>query len=75
MIVGGYVLDLYCSNDSAEIHLGGWYNFNKGDLKFPITYSDDGVKSYYTTRKMAKRDGWVLKRDGTAICPLCNIKK
>lgn len=73
MTIGGYRLDLYCSNSKAEHHRGGWYNFGlHDDRRFPIEYSDDGPRSYYTTRSMAKRDGWTLKRNGDAICPLCN---
>lgn len=71
MIVGAYSLHLYCDSGNEGNHPHGYYDWESA-RRFPIEYnSDDVPNGYYTTRKMAKRDGWKLKRDGTAICPKC----
>jgi len=66
MVVGTYTLDLYCDNFSA--HPLGYYTHEKN---FPIQYVADGLNSYSIVRKQAKKSGWILKRDGTCICPIC----
>lgn len=69
MIVGGYSLQLYCDNESNHLHW--WYDEN---TRFPLEYTADGPNSYQLTRRYARREGWILKRDGTCICPICNKK-
>lgn len=72
MIVGSYNLHLYCKNqEDEEKHKWGYYNLNPTE-NFPVEYSDEGPRSYYTTRRAARRDGWVFKRNGDCICPRCN---
>jgi hypothetical protein len=61
VIVGCYTLHLYCDadNDAHEYQ------------EFPHEYTDEfGSK----TRVKAREEGWILKRDYTAICPKCNKK-
>lgn len=67
MIVGCYVLDLYCDNQGD--YPDGIHEYNE----FPRSYHDEfGSKC----RKAARRDGWKLNlKEGTAICPKCNEKK
>jgi len=62
MIVGCYSLHLYCDmkNDDHDY------------FEFPHEY-DHELGS--VCRKEAKNDGWILKKDGTAICPKCSGKK
>ena len=73
MIVGSYTLHLYCDNEDRDQHRGGYYDFDACE-HFPIEYVADGPNSYSLVRKAAKKEGWLLKRDGTAICPKCNKK-
>ena len=63
MIVGCYVLDLYCDLENPD---------HKYD-EFPHQYTaETGGKC----RKDARREGWKLNLwEGTAICPKCNKKK
>jgi hypothetical protein len=63
MTIGGYTLDLYCEN-YLDQGLDGLHEFNE----FPKQYVNElGI----TCRKRAKKDGWVLHRDGRAYCPKC----
>jgi len=59
MIVGGYILHLYCDKENGA-HVAN---------EFPHEYASEFGSN---ARKHAKRDGWILKRDGTAICPKCS---
>ncbi len=66
-IVGGYTLDLYC--DNSNIIKGkitdGIHQYNE----FPhIYFSELGSEC----RSEARKEGWILKRNGNAICPKCN---
>ena len=61
MQVGCYSLDLYCDfeNEAHEYQ------------EFPHQYTNEfGSKC----RRNAKKAGWILKRDGGAICPKCRKK-
>jgi len=58
---GCYTLDLYCD---AE-------NSNHAFDEFPHQFIDQKGSS---CRRMARRRGWVFKRDGTTICPRCSGK-
>lgn len=59
MIVGGYTLDLYCDKESNQ------HEYDE----FPDTYADEFGS---TCRRRARESGWILKRNGTAICPKCS---
>ena len=61
MIVGGYTLDLYCDHKNKD------HEYNE----FPHTYYEQLGS---LCRKNARRDGWILHKDGTATCPKCNPK-
>lgn len=67
MIVGCYALDLYCENYKSEndnIH-----EFNE----FPHIYTHEKGS---TCRKLARKDGWIIKeKENRAICPKCVKKK
>jgi hypothetical protein len=59
---GCYLLHLYCDNYSVQ-NLGE-HRYNE----FPHSYTDEyGARC----RADARRDGWILKRNGGAICPKC----
>lgn len=75
MIAGTYTLHLYCDNISdEEKHRGGYYDFDDG-TKFPEEFVADGKDCYHSVRRMAKKAGWKLNRNNTAICPKCNNLK
>ena len=58
MKVGCYVLDLYCDNKDGN-HLG---------MEFPVQYTHElGA----TCRKMAKDDGWSIRKT-VDVCPRCS---
>jgi hypothetical protein len=61
MWVGGYSLDLYCDNATTgdKIHA---YD------EFPHQY-DGEIGSHCRSR--ARKAGWMLGQDGSAICPKC----
>ena len=61
MIAGCYVLDLYCDKESRQ------HEFHE----FPHQYHEEHGS---TRRRMARKDGWILSKDGTAICPKCSGK-
>jgi hypothetical protein len=61
MIAGGYTLDLYCDRKNDR---------HKYD-EFPHIYVDEFGS---TCRRKAREDGWILKKDGAAICPKCSGK-
>jgi hypothetical protein len=81
MQVGCYSLDLYCDNDGD----GKDFSYQTPDKpsfltdkhghvwgEFPKNYTDElGSRC----RRSARRAGWILKKDGTAICPKCSRKK
>jgi len=65
MQVGCYSLHLYCENYSVA---DGIHNYGE----FPHEYAHEyGSRC----RADARRDGWLLKRDGRALCPKCNPKR
>ena len=57
MIVGGYVLDIYCDNEDCP-HGSYWW---------PRHYTGEFGS---TCRKRARRDGWLLNA-GRTLCPNC----
>lgn len=61
MIVGGYTLDLYCDRESPT-HLF---------QEFPHQYTGENGPA---CRRLARRHGWRLKRNGEAICPKCSLQ-
>lgn len=73
MITGCYVLHLYCDNstgpkDEEYITMDDRHEFRE----FPHVYSAElGSRC----RTNARKDGWILKRNGQAICPKCSGKK
>lgn len=66
-IASGYNLDLYC-----KVCDGLKHSFREG---YRIAeYYADGPRCYHIVRKQARRDGWILHKDGYATCPRCNPK-
>lgn len=62
MIIGCYTLDLYCDYPSHTRAHGEFSGSPQGQ------YTDEyGSRC----RAEARRDGWILRSDGTAICPRC----
>jgi hypothetical protein len=59
---GCYSLDLYCDNKSSA---HGWN-------EFPHQYTDE-IGS--VCRSDARKDGWVINRNGSSVCPKCSGKK
>jgi hypothetical protein len=66
--VGCYTLDLYCDNENAENCGDGIHGYKE----FPITFTHEKGS---VCRSMARKDGWILGKDGSAICPKCSGKK
>jgi hypothetical protein len=76
MWMGCYTLDLYCEcvgatrdfkQDSTGLHdaLGHAWG------EFPHQYTGE---SGAECRARARKAGWIIKLDGTAICPKCSNK-
>lgn len=65
MWAGAYSLDLYCENDALN---DGIHTYSE----FPHQYVEELGS---TCRAKARRDGWIVNSDGTAICPKCSGKK
>ncbi len=62
MIVGSYVLQLYCQEDNPE----------HGRDEFPHEYTAEFGAA---CRKAARQEGWILNlKEHTAICPKCKEK-
>jgi len=70
MIVGCYLLDLYCENYEDR---GPWPDKHGHKFRaFPVQYTDElGSRC----RESARRAGWRLTKDGKAYCPLCSGKR
>lgn len=64
--VSCYTLDLYCDNREH----GKCKGFKRYDDS-PITYCHEMGS---VCMSMARNDGWLLKRDGGALCPSCSGK-
>lgn len=70
MWAGTYVLDLYCENSQG----GGGELVDKHGHKydeFPHQYMGESGSN---CRMRARRAGWIIGRDGSAICPKCSGK-
>ena len=73
MIVGCFVLDLYCRNvipqdgSDSKKKCQNKNNFNHGPFCFIGETRGEAVKA-------ARSIGWVLGRDGDATCPFCSGK-
>lgn len=69
MWAGMYGLDLYCEKFKGGGELvdehGHRYN------EFPHQYTNELGS---VCRAQARRDGWIIRNDGTAICPKCSGK-
>jgi hypothetical protein len=64
-ISSGYTLDLYCNKCKGD----KW----EGSQNQPITIiATDGPRCYHIARVIARNQGWILHKDGTATCPKCN---
>ena len=61
MWAGCYSLDLYCETGN---------NAHKWD-EFPHNYTDEKGS---VCRAAARKAGWIIRRNGDAICPKCNPK-
>jgi len=71
-IVSGYKLDLYCNKCKDK----KWPERRNGDgVTNPVSFHADGKDCYSRVRKFARKAGWILKKDGTAICPRCTSKR
>lgn len=66
-IVSGYTIHLYCENEEMHRYGHSYDDFNN-------EYFAEGRNCYTKARVLAKRDGWILKRDGRAFCPDCSKK-
>jgi hypothetical protein len=65
MWVGCYVLDLYCENKKK--YPDGIHEHDE----FPHTYtSEKGSKA----RAKARKAGWIVRLNKTALCPKCSGK-
>lgn len=72
MIVGCYVLDLYCDSGRKDKDHAGILGHVTGHLLRPAQITaEHGSQARATARKR----GWLLKRDGTAICPSCRASE
>jgi hypothetical protein len=60
---GCYSLDLYCDNTKSENH-----DFQE----FPHQYTDELGS---VCRANARKAGWIIRGDGSAVCPKCSGKK
>jgi hypothetical protein len=72
VIIGGYTLDLYCDSGASR-HKNGW--IDTGDIRrgrFPIQFVGEFGSQ---CRRAARSAGWLLKRDGRAVCPECREEK
>lgn len=58
---GCYSLDLYCDKQS-DAHAYG---------EFPHQYTSERGSE---ARATARRAGWIVRRDGSSICPKCSGK-
>lgn len=65
MMAGCYTLHLYCDNATPG---DGVHEFRE----FPHEYSDEMGT---VCRAKARKAGWVIKKDGTCLCPKCSGKK
>ena len=71
MIVGSYVLDLYCNN--RNIRDGEITDGVHTCLDFPDTYIG---KNYNECVKEARSKGWIINsKEDIAICPKCTGNK
>lgn len=59
MLAGCYFLHLYCDAKNPKHRFG----------EFPHEYTDELGS---VCRKMARKDGWKINKDGTALCPKCS---
>lgn len=67
---GCYTLDLYCDRVGENLpgdSTDGRHTWNE----FPHEYVDEHGSA---CRAKARRDGWIIKNNGTAICPKCSGK-
>jgi len=64
-IVSGYTLELYCNKCKGK----SWKDIKSSGLIDII--SIDGSKCYSNARKIARKRGWILHKDGTATCKNC----
>jgi len=70
MWVGCYTLDMYCdkktdSFSAAPDTVHDWDEFPHQIM----------AESGSACRTLARKRGWIIKRDGGAICPKCSGKK
>lgn len=64
-IVSGYTLWLYC----CKCHGEKW-NLRPSNIIREI--ATEGPKCYGEARRIARKEGWVLHKDGFASCPKCS---
>lgn len=64
----GYSLDLYCENNDPNSPDPSAYYWPHPYYKPPHQYFGESRASVY---RQARRDGWVLTREGFVYCPFC----
>lgn len=72
MWAGAYALDLYCDNEDPDRKGALTDKFGHMYNEFPHQFS---AETGAECRKAARKKGWIIKSDGTAICPKCSGKK
>jgi uncharacterized Zn finger protein (UPF0148 family) len=76
MWAGGYSLDLYCENAGGRRF--EWVDgvlldeFGHSPTEFPHQFNDEHGS---VCRQMARKAGWQVNKDGTAICPKCTRRE
>jgi hypothetical protein len=63
---GCYALDLYCENAKGHVP-DGVHTWDE----FPHQYTDEFGSA---CRAKARKAGWIIRMDGTCICPKCSGK-
>ncbi len=70
MWAGCYSLDLYCDNSGPNLKGMPHDGIHSWD-EFPHNYTDELGS---VCRAKARKNGWIIGSDSTAICPKCNPK-
>jgi hypothetical protein len=65
-----YSLDLYCDNEDEDPRQNP--NGKHGYDAFPYQYTGETGGE---CRKAARKEGWILNKDGKDFCPRCSGKK
>jgi hypothetical protein len=73
MWFGTYCLDLYCDNSGPARDGATMENYDgiHAFQEFPKQYTGEHGSA---CRAQARKDGWIIRGDGSAICPKCSGK-